>query len=165
MLHVWNIYQHVPYTWPSFVGQYSSTMRNAEHLVSIYHIYNIYVYIITILPLSIDITKSCSILLHYCHIRPNRNIWKKDHHCWQPLLYIYHWIEPPRPSTAQTMASLLPGSLPRRLVRDHLPGAIAERKSKQKRYGDSNITNICVHIYILYIYISNYIKSYIYIYM
>ena len=29
MLHVWNIYLHLPQTFPSFVGKYSSTM---EHL-------------------------------------------------------------------------------------------------------------------------------------
>ena len=29
MLHVWNIYQHLPQKSPSFVGKYSSTM---EHL-------------------------------------------------------------------------------------------------------------------------------------
>ena len=29
MLHVWNIYQHLPHKWPSFVGKSTSTM---EHL-------------------------------------------------------------------------------------------------------------------------------------
>ena len=29
MLHVWNIYLHLPQKWPSYVGKYSSTM---EHL-------------------------------------------------------------------------------------------------------------------------------------
>ena len=28
MLHVWNIYLHVPQKWPSFVGKYSSTMEH-----------------------------------------------------------------------------------------------------------------------------------------
>ena len=28
MLHVWNIYQHLPHKWPSFVGKYTSTMEH-----------------------------------------------------------------------------------------------------------------------------------------
>jgi hypothetical protein len=28
MLHVWNIYQHVPQKSPSFVGKYTSTMEH-----------------------------------------------------------------------------------------------------------------------------------------
>jgi hypothetical protein len=35
MLPVWNIYQHLPHKWPSFVGKYTSTM---EHMgCPIYH--------------------------------------------------------------------------------------------------------------------------------
>jgi hypothetical protein len=28
MLHVWNIYLHLPQKWPSFVGKYTSTMEH-----------------------------------------------------------------------------------------------------------------------------------------
>ena len=39
MLHVWNIYLHLPQKWPSHVGKYSSTM---EHLGTVFSLNRVF---------------------------------------------------------------------------------------------------------------------------